>query len=201
MKLNVKVAVGCLFSCGWLSAAPPTCVTGTLASYIALGAQGCTLNGDVFANFSYSADASGDAATITADQIIVTPLVIVPAVARFNFSAPWSVDRDQKQESVIRYTIVPPPGGAAPFRLQLTLGTPLVGGIIGGVRVTEITNVGHLSAFVRCTEVCQIKANDSLEFDPVSVVLVSDHVSLSGGTGGASLSEFGAAVDRCSLCV
>ena len=201
MKLTVKIAAGCLFACGLLSADPPTCVTGTLADYIALGAQGCNLNGDVFANFSYAASASGGAATIMADQIIVTPLVVVPATARFNFSAPWSVDRDQTQDSVIRYTIVPPPGGTVPFQLQLTLGTAKVGGIIGSVTVNESTNVGGLSVFDSCTEVCQTKANDSLNFDPVSVVLVRDYVSLSGGTGGAALSEFGAALDRCMLCV
>ncbi len=201
MRLKVNVAAGCLFACGLLSADPPTCVTGTLVDYIALGAQGCNLNGDVFANFSYAASASGGAATITADQIMVTPLVVVPATARFNFSAPWSVAQDQTQDSVIRYTIVPPPGGAAPFQLRLTLGTAQVGGIIGSVTVNEPTNVGRLSAFGRCIEVCETKANDSLNFDPVSVVLVRDHVRLSGGTGGASLSEFGAALDRCILCV
>ncbi len=115
MKLKVNVATGCLFACRLLSADPPTCLTGTLADYIALGAQGCTLNGDVFANFSYFAGASGGAATITADQVTVTPLVVVPATARFNFSAPWSVAQDQTQDSIIRYTIVPPPGGTASF--------------------------------------------------------------------------------------
>jgi hypothetical protein len=201
MSLTVKIAAGCLFACGLLSADPPTCVTGTLADYMALGAQGCTLNGDVFANFSYAAGASGGAATITEDQIMVTPLVVVPAGARLNFAAPWSVDQDQTQDSVIRYTIVPPPGGTAPSQLQLTLGNAQVGGIIGSVTVDEFTNVGSLSVFLRCTEVCQTNKNDSVNFDPVSVVLVRDHVSLSGRIGGASLSEFGAALDRCPLCV
>jgi hypothetical protein len=201
MRLKVKIAAGYLLACGLLPADPPTCVTQTLADYIALGAQGCALNGDVFANFGYAASASGGAPTITADQIIVTPLVVVPATARFNFSAPWSVDQDQTQDSVIRYTIVPPPGGTAPFQLQLALATAQVGGIIGSVTVDESTNVGSLNVFLRCTEVCQTNKNDSVNFDPVSVVLVRDHVSLSGGTGGASLSEFGAALDRCPLCV
>src|SRR5260370_42529786 len=123
MKLHVKATVGCLLACGWLWAAPTTCVTGTLADYIALGAQGCALNGDVFANFSYFAGASGGAATIMVDQITVTPLVLVPATARFNFSAPWSVDQDQTQQSVIRYTIDTPPGGTVPSLHQVTIGT------------------------------------------------------------------------------
>jgi hypothetical protein len=69
------------------------------------------------------------------------------------------------------------------------------------VAVNESTNVGNFSVFNRCTEVCQGETNGSLDFDPVSVVLVTHHVHLSGGTGGASLSEFGATLDRCpSVC-
>jgi hypothetical protein len=155
----------------------------------------------VFANFSYHARAGGGAATITADQIMVTPLMVVPAAAKLNFSAPWSVDQDQTQDSVISYTIVPPPGGAIPSQLQLTLGAASVGGIIGDVAVHESTNVGDLNVFTRCTEVCQTNTNGYLDFDPVSVVLVRNHVHLAGGTGGASLKEFGATLDRCPLCV
>ena len=201
MRLSLSTALGFLLVCGWVSAAPTACVNATLADYIALGAQGCTLTGDVFANFSYVAGATGGAATITADQILVTPLLIVPAGASLNFSAPWSVDQEQTQESVIRYTIVPPPGGTLPSELQLRLGPALVGGIIGGVAVHEFTNVGNLTAIIRCTEVCQEKINNSLDFDPVSVVLVTHRVRLLGGTGGASLDGFGAALDRCPLCV
>jgi len=202
MGLKLKITlVGCLLARGLLWGDPLPCTTGTLADYIALGALGCALNGNVFANFSYAADATGGAATITADQITVTPLVVVPAAARLTFAAPWSGDQDQTQDSIIRYTVVPPPGVAAPSRLQLTLGSARVAGIVGSVTVNESTNVDKLSVFTRCTEVCQIMTTDSLTFDPVSVVLVHNHVNLTGGTGGASLSEFGTVLDRCPLCV
>jgi hypothetical protein len=200
MKLNLLAALACLLACGSVSAAPTACVNGTLADYIVLGAQGCTFNGDVFANFSYAAGASGGGATITADQILVTPRVIVPLGASLNFSASWSVDHGQTQDSVIRYTIVPPPDGTTPSGLQVSLGPALVGGIIGAAAVHELTNVGNLTVFNRCTEVCQEKTDDSLEFDPVSVVLVTHRVRLFGGTGGASLDGFGAVLDRCILC-
>src|SRR5215472_12344339 len=117
MKLSLWAALGCLLACGRLSAAPKPCVNASLADYIALGAQGCTLNGDVFANFSYFGTGSDGGARISADQILVTPLVVVPAAAALNFSAPWSVDQHQTQESVIRYTIVPPPSSTVPFQL------------------------------------------------------------------------------------
>src|SRR5258708_23053274 len=86
MKPIWNASVACLFACGWLSAAPPTCVTAALADYIALGAQGCTLNGDAYANFSYSAGASGGAATVTPGLLDRTPpdaIALNPHVALF----------------------------------------------------------------------------------------------------------------------
>jgi len=83
----MRIAAGCFLASGLLSAVPPACVTGTLATYIPLGAVGCTLNGDVFANFSYRASATHGAVTITADQIMLTPFVVVPQTARFNFGS------------------------------------------------------------------------------------------------------------------
>jgi hypothetical protein len=202
MKLGLKIAAGYSLACALLSAAPPSCITGTLASYIALGAEGCTFNGNVFANFAYSASASGGATMIRADQITVVPLLILPETARFSFSAPWSVGKGQKQDSIISYTAVLPCGNTQRAQLDLTLGAPHIGSMIGSVTVDETTDVGDLHVFDRCVELCQPpKANDSLQFSPVSVLLISDHVSLSGGLGGASLSEFASALNRCILCV
>lgn len=39
MRLASNVATGCLLACGIVSASSPACVSGTLASYIALGAK------------------------------------------------------------------------------------------------------------------------------------------------------------------
>jgi hypothetical protein len=201
MKLKLILTAGSLFVCGLLSADSPVCTTGTLAQYIALGAKGCTFDGDVFANFSYTGNAGNGASAITADQIVVTPLVAIPATAIFNFSAPWRVGQDQTQSAEIKYTIVPPAGGALPPQLRLTLGAAQVGGIIGSVTVNEPTNVGLLSVFEQCAEVCRANLNALHNFAPVSVVLVTLHVMLSGGTGGALLNQFVTAFDRCPLCV
>jgi len=201
MKLTLKIAVFCWLASRLLPAAPPTCMTGTLASYIALGAEGCTFNGNVFANFAYSASASGGATTIRADQITVVPLLLPLETARFSFSAPWSVGKDQTQDSVISYTPVLPCGDTASALLELTLGSAHISSIIGVVKVDETTNVGKLNVFDRCVELCQTKTNDSLQFNPVSVLLISAHVSLSGGLGGASLNEFASALNRCIPCV
>ena len=66
--------------------------------------------------------------------------------------------------------------------------------------VEESTNVNKLGVFERCVEICQTKTVDSLNFNPVDVVLLSDHVSLSGGTGGASVGEFADLLNLCYLC-
>jgi hypothetical protein len=54
--------------------------------------------------------------------------------------------------------------------------------------------------FTRCIEVCQTKTNDSLNFKPVSVLLVSDHVNITDGNGGASLKDFAAQLNLRYLC-
>lgn len=115
--------------------------------------------------------------------------------------APWGVSGGQSQESTIQYTVVLPCGDTQPAELDLTLGTSRVGGIIGSVVVHESTNVGTLSVFDRCTQVCQIQASNTLPFQPVSVVLVTDYVTLIDGTGGASLNDLKAIFNWCALCV
>jgi hypothetical protein len=200
MRLALKIAVACFSASGLLSAAPPACITGTLASYIVLGAEGCTFYGNVFANFTYSSSASGGAATIKADQIIVSPSFLAPETTRFSFSAPWSPSARQSQDSVISYTAVLPCGDTRTAQLDLTLGTTQIKGIFGSVTVDESTNVGRLSVFTRCTEVCEEQANESLTFNPVSVLLVSNHVSLTGGNSGASLKEFAGLLNLCYPC-
>ena len=200
MILKLNIAAGSLLVCGLLSAASPPCFTETLASYITLGAEGCTFDGNVFANFTYSAKSTGGASIIRADQITVVPMFLAPETTRFIFSAHWSVSSGQSQDSVIGYTVVLPCGDTRTAQLDVALGSTHIGGIIGSATVDESTNVGKLSVFDRCTEVCQTKTNDSLNFKPVSVLLVADHVSLKGGNGGASLKEFTAQLNLCYLC-
>jgi hypothetical protein len=200
MVLKLKLAVGIFLVCGLLSATPPTCSTGTVESYVALGAEGCTLAGNIFANFTYSAKSGGGAPIVRADQITVVPILLAPETTRFNFSAPWSVGSEQSQDSVIGYTVVLPCGDSRTAQLDLILGSPQIQGIFGSVTVEEATNVGKLNVFTRCTEICQTKTIDSLNFSPVSVLLVNEHVNIPGGRGGASLNEFTAQLNLCYLC-
>lgn len=195
------LALGCVFACATVWAAPPTCVIGTLASYIRLGAEGCTFVGITFANFAYSADASGGARTVTAEKITVTPTLVVPEEARFSLSAPWDVGKGQALDSFIHYTAVLPCGDTRPALLDLALNHSVIEGITGAVSVDESANVGKLSVFDRCADSCQNKPDDSHQFTPVSVVLITDHVKLNGGMDGASLTGFWSGINLCIPCV
>lgn len=98
---------------------PPQCVKGTLASYIALGAQGCVFDDAVYSNFTYSTPVvSGSTTTITAAAVLVTP-DLLPTATMFpglNFSAApatatpasWSVAAGKTVEFVIGYLVTPP---------------------------------------------------------------------------------------------
>jgi hypothetical protein len=127
-------------------------------------------------------------------------MFLAPETTRFSFSAPWAVNSDQSQDSVISYSAVLPCGDNRTAQLDLTLGTTQIGGLFGSVTVDESTNVGKLRVFTRCREICETKPDDYLNFNPVSVLLVSHHVIVTGGNDGASLKEFGAQLNLCYLC-
>jgi len=180
----------------------PPCVKGTLASYIALGSGGCLFQSALYDNFTYAVAVSN---APTPDEIIVTPVPAPTSAAYFvglNFSANWEVGPGGSQQSIISYRVVPyPPAGPANSGLlTLDLGPSSVGGIIGSVTISENTNVGDLLVYDKCTEVCSIKTTDQLTFTPIQTVQVSDDISLSGGTGGASFSLFANDTNICPQC-
>jgi len=206
MKSTFKIIFGCLIACGLLSATPPACITGTLTSYIALGPQGCTIGTVVYANFTYSIVSP----SIAANQITVMPTFVAPTTGRLTFSGPWNVPKDQMQEADISYTAALPAGSSLPSALQLILGTAQIKGVIGNVTIDEQTNLPGastggdetLSVFDRCTEVCQTKALDNFNFNStnISVLILSNHLSLSGGTGGVTLDQFTNSLTLCTVC-
>jgi hypothetical protein len=147
------------------------------------------VDGNTFANFTYSARASGGAALITADQIHLKPLFIAPETAQFNYSGPWKAGTGQTQDSIISYTVALPSGNTTTEQLNLILGSARVRANDGRVTVRESTSVGNLSVSIR-------KTVDSIAFSPVTMLKVMDHVSLSA----ASLSGFDSSLNRCDLC-
>ncbi len=203
MKIKLAIAVGLLLSLPLIASVTTPCVPGTLASYIALGARGCSIGNVTFANFSYPVSTAN---TIPPNEILVTPVPVVfnPGLA---FSAPWQAAAGQIQTSTIDYTVsfnsLTPI--AASGLLKLVLGTAKISGIIGSAEVDETAIEGNmvdmLSVYEKCTEVCTIKTSDQLAFAPAAILRVSDKVTITGGNAGASLSGFTAYFISCPLCV
>ncbi len=198
MNARALTVLACVLSAPVFAAGP--CVQGTLADYIALGADGCTQLGVTFANFGFTATSTQ---SIPPNQIQVTPVSAIPLAPGFVFSAPWKANPGQAIQSLISYSVTPPVPSSttAQGQLSLSLGPAGVGGIIGGVGVTEDTNVGSLTVFERCADVCGIDPSAQLLFKPIQPLQVVDRVNISGGRGGASLSSFSVSYNFCPLCV
>lgn len=176
----------------------PACVPGTLASYIALGSNGCSVGIAAFANFGYGTKASGDAHMIPPDRIKVSP-GFVPFSVALSFSASWKAANGQTQDAFIKYTVLP--ASSTSFGvLTLQMGTIQVGNF-GTVGVRQTTDVGEVAVVADCVEVCTFTKTDTLQFWPVATLQVIDHVNLISKDGGAALSSFKAMFDLCPLCV
>lgn len=62
-----------------------SCGVGTYADYQALGAGGCTINVDLFNNFTFSSSTSGGAPPLAAKDVTVTPVAGPEFGFRFSF--------------------------------------------------------------------------------------------------------------------
>jgi hypothetical protein len=206
MKVKRTIAAACfLLTSVPLFASPGPCVQGTLASYIALGATGCTFERSVFANFAYPLPPA-PVPGVTAEQVIVTPIpgpIVAGYFLGLNFSANWRAGAGELLHAVISYTVTPPPPVStnSTGTIKLDLGQVQISGIIGSVNVTQETNVGNLSVFENCTEVCTFKQTDQLSFSPIRPLQVTNVLTLSGGSNGVLLKRFAANYDLCPACV
>lgn len=215
MKLKyISVAASALLlalhSYAQVAPVAPLCKKASLESYIELGAAGCTFNGSLYRDFTYSTTVSGGVPTtagVTAADITVTPLLLPAAdpilFPGLNFSAPWSIAADQSEQSVIGYNVVPFPPNASvapPFNglLTLDLGPSQVSGIIGSVTVQETTSdpastnglATKLEVFHICEDACRLQQTEETTISPLQSLQTTLVVSLSGGTGGVSLDSF-----------
>lgn len=178
-----------------LAQAAPNCVKGTLESYILLGAGGCLFDGALYNNFSYAAVSANG---ITAANITVEPAILPMSTLQqgLNFLADWSVAAGQTEESMIGFNVVPYPPVATtePGVLTLDLGPASVEGIIGSVTVQEriaaTSTISDLEVYEICADACRIKQVDSVTLTPIQPLQTSITISLSGGTGGATLHRF-----------
>jgi len=124
-----------ILACGCLQAGP--CVPGTLFSYEALGATGCTVGTLTAFNFAFSVlGSSGGAVPVTDMQINVTPTFGNPGqLGKLNFaSSGFNVSVNQSVQYLIAYTwdphddiqsmddIMDPPSAVLGFANVTTLG-------------------------------------------------------------------------------
>ena len=122
-------------ACGILQAGP--CVSGTLFSYEALGASGCTVGNLTAFNFGFSVlGSSGGAVPVSDMQITVTPTFGNPGqLGKLNFaSSGFTVSVNQSVQYLIAYTwdphddiqsmddIMDPPSAVLGFANVTTLG-------------------------------------------------------------------------------
>lgn len=209
-KIVLAAAIALLVSSStFAQESAPLCVKGTLAKYIALGAEGCMFNSALYRNFSYAAPVQN---TITPAEILVTPAVLPMASAPFqglNFSALgstaalWSAAAGKSEVSIIGYNVVPfpPQGEPASLAADLTLdlGTAKISGIIGSVTVTQVSTAAAsasttatLEVYEICNEVCSIRQTDSVILSPLTTLQTTLTVTLTGGNAGVSLNNFAA---------
>lgn len=165
--------------------APPPCVPGTLADYLALEG-GCTIEDKVFSDFSYNniVQPSEDGPLVVdPSSIFVTPdsTALNPGLT---FQGGWSTVGGQSSDIQIGFTVTVLPGGNAIKDASLAI----VSGVVGEAAVLG-TEVLWLGCTGPCPESAQLQvwdfdgtANDHLfdstTFDPVLVVAVEKDILL-----------------------
>ena len=185
------------------SAAP--CMSGTLASYLALGSAGCTLGNLQVAGFAYQAKAGGGAPEITADQINVTPVLAPAGSFALQFAAPWSVQAGQSQSSGITYRVLTSTVSRPVQQLRLD-GSDFHAGIFSSVVVSETVATpaatNNLQVYLKCMEVCRSQTSATLDLNTgAPMLLVMDRVTLQARQGPASLAGFTDWLIVCIPCV
>jgi hypothetical protein len=181
------------------------CTTGTLATYIAMASSGCVLGDVLVANFTYHAKADGGAALITADQITVTPLLAPTGTFGLQFSAPWSVEALQQQQSSISYNSASSTASVQVQQARLD-GNGFQAGTLGRVVVNEAlatpATTSDLQVFLTCTEACRSRTSAMVTFTPgASALTISNNVTLQSKGGAASVISFTNWLVVCIPCV
>lgn len=175
--------VALLTLCASVGIGAPLCTTGTVVDYEALGATGCQIGDKLFYDFDYTGTGSGGATAIPADGVAVTPIT-TPFNPGFIFNAAWSVGPGQTLDSMINYTVLVFPGGAAIKDISVTMnGYGVAPG--GVVAVAETTTVGNLLLFANGG----VQNLDSLTFAPtMGPITVHKDISVNGNSGFATVS-------------
>jgi hypothetical protein len=185
-----------ILACGCLQAGP--CVPGTLFSYEALGATGCTLGQLTANNFAFSVlGSSGGAVTLNDMQINVTPSFNTTGLlGRLNFaSSGFSVTVNGSVQYLIAYTIDPhddiqsmddvmdPPSASLGFANVTTLGC--VGAAFIGPNCTTSTAVVMVFDNNGTTQF-----QNAVKIPPTQILGIRNTIDLEAKGGSASFDSF-----------
>jgi hypothetical protein len=186
-----------------VSAAP--CMTGSLASYIAMASAGCELGNLTVSGFAYKASAGGGAGEITADQIAVTPILVPTGTFGLQFAAAWSVQTGQSQGSNITYHVMSSTATIQVEQVRLD-GNGFQAGMFGSVVVNEAlatpAATRDLQIYMKCTEVCRSQTSAELNLTPpAGALVVADRVTLHSKLGAAAMTSFTDWLVVCIPCV
>lgn len=142
---NTLVAILLLTTAGFATSSPvQVCSAGSLSSYVALGATGCSVGSVNFSDFTYSSFASGTGNLVIASDVQVGPINQLGNPG-LSFNGNWNAPPDLR----VSY-------GQSDFKLAYTVrinsGVPIqsldlkfdgwVGGMPSGASVQETTNSG-----------------------------------------------------------
>jgi len=181
-----------ILACGCLQAGP--CVSGTLFSYEALGASGCTVGQLTANNFAFSVlGSSGGAVPLNDMQINVTPTFNTTGLlGRLNFaSSGFSVTVNGSVQYLIAYTIDPhddiqsmddvmdPPSAVLGFANVTTLGC--IGAAFAGPNCPTSTAVVMVFDNNGAT-----RFNDSRTITPSQILGIRTTIDLEAKGGSAS---------------
>jgi hypothetical protein len=195
--------VRCLFfavsilACGHLQASP--CVPGTLFSYEALGATGCTVGTLTANNFAFSVlGSSGGAVPLTDMQINVTPKFGAPSLlGALNFaSSGFNVSVNGSVQYLIAYTWDPQHDSIQ--RMDDIMDPPSA--VLGFANVTTVGCIGAAFVGTTCpTSTATLMVfdsngatqfNDSAAITPSQILGIRNTIDLEARGGGASFDSF-----------
>src|ERR1051326_3647234 len=189
-KILLSVAAGAILQTAAWGAA---CVTGTIATYEALGSAGCNIGDKTFSDFTFVSSASGGATAPTAAGVTVTPVTIGGEIG-LQFNALWTAGSNQTADTTIGFDVAVTGGGAFLIddasTVQSSSGFTGTGsasvteGICGPVPCSPTTSTTTINT------AGTTQLSDHIVFSPTGSVHAVKDIGVSGGTAGtASISQ------------
>jgi len=177
------VLLGTTLFAGAAGAAPACVADGTLASYIALGAGGCTVGDKLFSDFSYHVTL-GPLPDATA--VVVVPVTPSANIEGLEFEAGWTALAGTTTDFALSYNVSTTSGRATIEDATLTASANDIIGTNGGVGISENllgTTPLQLLPWHQSDNHAPT-GTFSVTFTPVSSLTASKDIGIFGGNAG-----------------